>query len=198
MAKIVGRHTTKRASEKAGTASVKKAKRNITAKAKAKTKATKATATTKTKKRQAKTPLLPVMVLSGSSAPQRVKAATMLAKELKSPLHRVDLHAVVSHDLDETEKNFIHMLEKAERSDAILFFDQIDELLEKRRAATDSHDCLDHLDVTDLLLCLEHHEGLTILATNQRGPLDKRLQKYLHVPLGPIPVKKPGANKKSK
>ena len=172
MSKAVGRRTTKPASVKARTVAAKKSK---------------------PKKRQAKTPLLPVMVLSGSSATQRTKAATMLAKELKSPLHRVDLHAVVSHYMGETEKNLARILEKAERSDAILFFDDIDALFEKRTAIKDDHDCLAHLDVNALLQCLEYHEGLTILATNQRGPLDIRLQKYLHVPLGRIPAKKPRA-----
>ncbi len=183
MPKTVGRRTTQRVSGKARTAATTK---------------TKPKANPKPKKRQAKTPLLPVMVLSGSSAALRTKAATMLAKELKSPLHRIDLGKVVSHTIGETEENLNRVLEKAERSDAILFFDEADALFEKRSAVKDGHDRFAHLDVKALLRRLEQHEGLTILATNQQGPLDKRLQKYLHVPLGRVPAKKPRTKKKLK
>lgn len=142
-------------------------------------------AAAKTKKRRAKTPLIPVMVVSGSSASQRTKAVAMLAKELKSPLQRVDLRAVVSRNLGETEKNVNRLLETAERRDAILYFDDADALFGTRSTVRDAHGRYVNLEAGYLLDRLEQHEGLTILATNRRGPLDKRLQKYVHVPLGP-------------
>jgi SpoVK/Ycf46/Vps4 family AAA+-type ATPase len=110
----------------------------------------------------------------------------------------VDLKAVVSRYIGETEKNLSRVLGKAERSDAILFFDEANALLGKRTNVKDVHDRYANLDTNYLLDRLEHHEGLTILATNQQGRLDKRLQKYLHVPLGRGPAKKPRTKKKSK
>ena len=177
MPKIVVGRTTRRASVKARPAAVKKPT---------------------PKKRPAPTRLLPVMVLSGSSAVLRTKAATMLAKELKSPLHCVDLKAVVSQYIGETEKNLARVLEKAERSDAILFFDEADALLGKRTSVKDAHERYANLDTSAILEQLEHHDGLAILATNRKGPLDARLQKYLHVPLGRVPAKKPHVKKQSK
>lgn len=153
---------------------------------------------TKTAKHRLKTPLIPVMVMSGSNASQRVKAVTMLAKELKSPLYRVDLGAVVGRYIGETEKNLNRLLAQAERRDAILFFDEADALFGKRSAAKDAGNCHADLGASYLLDRLEQHEGLTILATNQRGRLDKRLQKYVHVPLGPGPTKKARMKKRRK
>ncbi len=144
----------------------------------------------KTKRQRVKTPLIPVMVISGSSASQRTKAVAMLAKELKSPLQRVDLGAVVSRYLGETEKNLNRLLETAERRDAILYFDDADALFGTRSSVREVHDRYSNLESGYLLDRLEQHEGLTILATSRRGPLDKRLQKYVHVPLGPGPSKK--------
>jgi SpoVK/Ycf46/Vps4 family AAA+-type ATPase len=122
----------------------------------------------------------------------------MLAKELNSPLHRVDLGAVVGHYIGETEKNINRVLDKAGRHDAILFFDEADALFAKRSTVQDAHDRYANLEANYLLERLEQHEGLTILATNQRGPLDKRLQKYVHVPLGPGPTKKAHTKKRRK
>jgi SpoVK/Ycf46/Vps4 family AAA+-type ATPase len=138
------------------------------------------------------------MVISGSTASHRSKAVAMLAKELKAPLHRVDLGSLVSQYIGETENNLNRVLDEAARRDAILFFDEADALLGKRSEVRDSHDRFVNLDAGALLDRFEQHEGLTILATNGRGQLDKRLQKYVHVPLGPGPKKKARAKKRRK
>ena len=52
----------------------------------------------------------------------------MLAETLKVDLFRVDLSAVMSQYIGETEKNLNAVFDKAETSGAILFFDEVDAL----------------------------------------------------------------------
>jgi len=56
-----------------------------------------------------------VLVLSGSTALRRRKAAETLAETLKISLFRVDLSAVVSQYIGETEKNLNDVFDKAEQ-----------------------------------------------------------------------------------
>ena len=60
----------------------------------------------------------------GESGTAKTMAATVLAGELDLDLHRIDLCAVVSKYLGETEKNVGRLLEAAEESGAILLFDE--------------------------------------------------------------------------
>lgn len=152
---------------------------------------------TKAKIRIGKVPLIPVMVLSGSNASQRTKAVTMLAKELKVPVQRVDLRTLGSRHIGETEKHLNRILKEAGRRDAILFINDVEALFGSRSAPGDDHARDVYLNADYLLDRLEQHEGLTILATNRRGKLDKRLEKFIHVPLGSGPSKQ-GRTKKQK
>ena len=56
-----------------------------------------------------------VLVLTGSTALRRRKAAETLAETLKVDLFRVDLSAVVSQYIGETEKNLNDVFDKAEQ-----------------------------------------------------------------------------------
>ena len=60
-----------------------------------------------------------VLVLSGSTALRRRKSAEMLAETLKVDLFRVDVSAVLSRYIGETEKNLNDVFDKAEASGAI-------------------------------------------------------------------------------
>ncbi len=55
-----------------------------------------------------------------------------LARELAQPLHRVDLSAVVSKYIGQTEKNLRAVFDDAEDSDAILLFEEGDSLFGQR------------------------------------------------------------------
>ena len=96
----------------------------------------------------------------------------MLANELRLNLYRIDLSAVVSKYIGETEKNLRRLFDAAEDGGAILFFDEADALFGKRTEVKDSHDRYANIEVNYLLQRMEAFRGLAILATNMRSALD--------------------------
>jgi SpoVK/Ycf46/Vps4 family AAA+-type ATPase len=67
-------------------------------------------------------------------------AVEFLARKLEVTLYRIDLGAVVSRYIGETEKNLRRLFDEAEDSSAILFFDEADALFGKRSEVKNSHD----------------------------------------------------------
>ncbi|MEX3636131.1 ATP-binding protein [Paraburkholderia sp. BR14427] len=63
-------------------------------------------------------------------------------------------------------------LSAAERTGAILFFDEADALFGSRTDVRDSHDRYANLEINYLLQRMEDYAGLAILATNRRSALD--------------------------
>jgi SpoVK/Ycf46/Vps4 family AAA+-type ATPase len=87
-------------------------------------------------------------------------------------LYRIDLSAVVSKYIGETEKNLRRLFDAAEDGGAILFFDEADALFGKRSEVKDSHDRYANIEINYLLQRLEAYRGLAILATNMKNALD--------------------------
>ena len=98
-----------------------------------------------------------VLVLSGSMALRRRKAAETLAETLKVDLFRVDLSAVVSQYISETEQNLNDVFDKAEASGAILFFDEADVLFGTGSKVNDAHDQYANAETVHLLQRIESH-----------------------------------------
>jgi hypothetical protein len=111
-------------------------------------------------------------LFTGESGTGKTMAAEVLAKELGLSLYRIDLSAVVSKYIGETEKNLRKLFDAAEDGGAILFFDEADALFGKRSEVKDSHDRYANIEVNYLLQRLESFHGLAILATNMKGALD--------------------------
>jgi SpoVK/Ycf46/Vps4 family AAA+-type ATPase len=59
-------------------------------------------------------------------------AAEVIANDLRLNLYRVNLAAIVSKYIGETEKNLSRLFDAAERGVGILFFDEADALFGKR------------------------------------------------------------------
>ena len=133
----------------------------------------KATSVRPAKKSKATSVAVAVLVLSGSTALRRRKAAEMLAETLKVDLFRVDLSAVVSHYIGETEKNLNDVFDKAEASGAILFFDEVDVLFGKRSEVNDAHDRYANAETAHVLQRIESHNGMVILTTNGKQPIEQ-------------------------
>jgi SpoVK/Ycf46/Vps4 family AAA+-type ATPase len=131
----------------------------------------KATTVRRTKKPKATSSA--VLVLSGSTALRRRKAAETLAETLKVDLFRVDLSAVVSKYIGETEKNLNAVFDKAEASGAILFFDEADALFGTRTKVKDAGDRYVNEETAHFLQRIESHSGIVILTTNGKQRIDQ-------------------------
>jgi AAA+ superfamily predicted ATPase len=106
--------------------------------------------------------------------------AALLGKYTGRPVFRIDLSRVVSKYIGETEKNLARLFDKAEHKDWVLFFDEADSLFGKRTEIRDAHDKYANQEVAYLLQRIESHNGLVILATNQRGNIDEAFLRRFH------------------
>ncbi|MDD3329135.1 MAG: AAA family ATPase [Zoogloea sp.] len=118
-------------------------------------------------------------LFAGESGTGKTMAAEVLARELGLDLFRIDLSAVVSKYIGETEKNLARLFDAAEDSGAILLFDEADALFGKRSEVRDSHDRYANIEVSYLLQRMEAYRGLAILTTNQKAALDSAFQRRL-------------------
>jgi SpoVK/Ycf46/Vps4 family AAA+-type ATPase len=95
-----------------------------------------------------------------------------LANELRLDLFRIDLSAVVSKYIGETEKNLRRVFDAAEEGGAVLLFDEADALFGKRSEVKDSHDRYANVEISYLLQRMEAYRGLAVLTTNMKDALD--------------------------
>lgn len=108
----------------------------------------------------------------GESGTGKTMAAEVLANEFRLDLYRIDLSAVVSKYIGETEKNLGRIFAAAETGGVILLFDEADALFGKRTEVQDSHDRHANIEVSYLLQRMEAYRGLAILTTNFKQSLD--------------------------
>ncbi|HET8927442.1 MAG TPA: ATP-binding protein [Microbacterium sp.] len=112
-------------------------------------------------------------LFAGESGTGKTMAAEVLAGSLGLDLYRIDLAALVSKYIGETEKHLSTVFDAAEASGAVLLFDEADALFGKRSDVKDSHDRYANLEVAYLLQRMESYRGLAILTTNLRGNVDR-------------------------
>lgn len=120
------------------------------------------------------------ILFAGPSGTGKSMAAEIIAGELGLELYKVDLSLVVSKYIGETEKNLSRIFEEAATSNAILFFDEADALFGKRSEVKDAHDRYANIEINYLLMKMEEHQGIVILATNLQKNLDEAFQRRLH------------------
>jgi SpoVK/Ycf46/Vps4 family AAA+-type ATPase len=118
-------------------------------------------------------------LFAGPSGAGKTMAAEVLANHLRLDLYRIDLSAVVSKYIGETEKNLRRLFDAAEGGGSILFFDEADSLFGKRSEVKDSHDRYANIEVNYLLQRMEAYRGLAVLATNLRSALDSAFLRRL-------------------
>jgi hypothetical protein len=118
-------------------------------------------------------------LFAGPSGTGKSMAAEVLAGALRLDLYRVDLSGVVSKYIGETEKNLRRVFDAAERSGAVLCFDEADALFGKRSEVKDSHDRYANIEVDYLLQRMDDYRGLAILTTNRKAALDRAFLRRL-------------------
>ncbi len=120
------------------------------------------------------------VLFAGASGTGKTLAAQVLAGAAGFDLYRVDLSAVVSKYIGETEKNLRRVFDAADRGGVALLFDEADALFGKRGEVKDSHDRYANLEVSYLLQRLERFRGLGILTSNLKDALDPAFLRRLH------------------
>jgi SpoVK/Ycf46/Vps4 family AAA+-type ATPase len=113
-----------------------------------------------------------VVLFSGPSGTGKTLAAEIIAGELGLDLYKVDLAALVSKWVGETEKNLQAVFAAAEASNVALFFDEADAIFGKRSEVSDAQDRYANIEVAYLLQRLERYDGLVVLATNLATNID--------------------------
>ncbi len=123
----------------------------------------------------------------GASGTGKTLTAQWLADRLARPLVRVDLAAVVSKYIGETEKNLAHLLSRAEHLDAVLLFDEADSLFGARTDVKQANDRYANMQTNYLLQRLETFHGVAVLTSNSKARFDdaflRRLDAVVEFPL---------------
>jgi len=120
------------------------------------------------------------ILFAGPSGTGKTMSAGVMARELGLDLYRIDLSAVVSKFIGETEKNLARIFRAAASSNAVLFFDEADALFGTRSEVKDAHDRYANIEVAYLLQRIEDYDGLVILATNLGRNIDQAFSRRLH------------------
>ena len=105
-------------------------------------------------------------MFSGPSGTGKTMAAEVIARELGLDLYKIDLSAVVSKYIGETEKNLERIFDAARDGNAILFFDEADALFGKRSEVRDAHDRYANIEVSTCCSGWRATTASSILATN--------------------------------
>jgi hypothetical protein len=123
----------------------------------------------------------------GPSGTGKTLAVAWLATRLGLPLFRVDLSAVTSKYIGETEKNLSQLLARAEQNEVLLLFDEADSLFGKRTDIHEANDRFANAQTNYLLQRMESYDGITILTSNGRSRFDdafsRRFDAILSFPL---------------
>jgi AAA+ superfamily predicted ATPase len=122
-----------------------------------------------------------VALFSGPSGTGKTLAAEIVAGQLGLDLFKLDLSAVVSKYIGETEKNLDQVFDAARAGNVVLFFDEADSLFGKRSEVRDARDRYANIEVSYLLQRLEAYDGVVTLATNFEKNIDEAFLRRLHI-----------------
>jgi hypothetical protein len=119
-------------------------------------------------------------LFSGDPGTGKTMAASVVASALGLELVRIDLSAVVSKYVGETEKNLARIFDEAQDAHAMLLFDEADSLFGKRTELKSAQDRFANLEVNYILQRMETFDGISILTTNAESSIDPALQRRLN------------------
>jgi SpoVK/Ycf46/Vps4 family AAA+-type ATPase len=103
------------------------------------------------------------------------KAAEVIARHLDRNLFVIDLDAVVSKYVGDTEEQIGKLFDAADASGAVLFLDEAEALFGKRTGVNDSHDRFTNVAAETVLRRLQSFGGMAIVASRRKSGLDSGL-----------------------
>ncbi|MET9436356.1 ATP-binding protein [Streptomyces sp. NPDC006551] len=118
-------------------------------------------------------------LFAGESGTGKTLSAEVVAAELGLDLYVVQLSSVVDKYVGETEKNLERIFTEADRTDAVLLFDEADSVFGKRSEVKDAHDRHANMESAYLLQRLESFDGIALLTTNLRANIDEAFTRRL-------------------
>ncbi len=116
-----------------------------------------------------------IVLFSGVSSSENAFAANFMGEQIGYEVYRIDLSAVASRYLGETEKHLLKVFEFAEKNNFILLFDEADSLFGKRTEVRSDDERYVNLDINYLLKRIATYPGLVIFTTDARDSLDETL-----------------------
>ncbi|MDH3755957.1 MAG: AAA family ATPase [Acidimicrobiia bacterium] len=124
-----------------------------------------------------------IALFHGPSGTGKTLAAEIIAGDLGLDLFKLDLSAVVSKYIGETEKNLEEIFAAASAASGVLLFDEADSLFGKRGEVQDARDRYANMEVSYLLQRVESYDGIVILTTNFQKNIDTAFLRRIHVSL---------------
>ncbi|MDT0613849.1 ATP-binding protein [Streptomyces lancefieldiae] len=118
-------------------------------------------------------------LFAGESGTGKTLSAEVVAADLGLDLYVVQLSSIVDKYVGETEKNLERIFTEADRTDAVLLFDEADAVFGKRSEVKDSHDRYANMESAYLLQRLESFDGIALLTTNLRANIDEAFTRRL-------------------
>ncbi|WP_105973335.1 ATP-binding protein [Streptomyces geranii] len=118
-------------------------------------------------------------LFAGESGTGKTLSAEVVAAELGLDLYVVQLSSIVDKYVGETEKNLERIFTEADRTDAVLLFDEADAVFGKRSEVKDAHDKYANMESAYLLQRLESFDGIALLTTNLRANIDEAFTRRL-------------------
>jgi SpoVK/Ycf46/Vps4 family AAA+-type ATPase len=122
-----------------------------------------------------------VALFHGPPGTGKTMTAGAIAGAAGLPAYMIDLSALVSKYIGETEKALAKVFDRAAREQCVLVFDEADAIFGTRTEVSDSHDRYANQEVSYLLTRVESHPGVVILTTNLVGNIDEAFRRRIHI-----------------
>jgi hypothetical protein len=122
-----------------------------------------------------------IALFHGPPGTGKTMTAAALAASAGLTAYVIDLSALVSKYIGETEKALAKVFDRAARERCVLVFDEADAIFGTRTEVGDAHDRYANQEVSYLLSRVERHPGIVILTSNLLANIDPAFQRRIHV-----------------
>jgi SpoVK/Ycf46/Vps4 family AAA+-type ATPase len=112
------------------------------------------------------------VLFTGHSGKNKLLAAQLFAHELAADLFEIDLTRIVSKYVAETERKLDELFQAAKASDAVLLFDDTDNLF---ISTGEDSGRFPNFDVNQLRQRIESYDGVVLLGADDRQHVDPKL-----------------------